>query len=106
MVVEFGLGFRGATVAMSGSTGGEFRGFGIAQDLVGKVDQVPVVSGGHDLGFEMGVSKSGAGMLADEGGLFLGGQPHAWILSRHVAGFVLGSYGKDGHARSLVRLHE
>ncbi len=91
---------------MCGSTCGEFRGFGVAQDLVGKVDHVPVVIEGHDLGFEMGVSKSGAEMLADEDGLFLGSHPHARIVARKVARFVLGSNGKDRHARSFVRLHE
>ena len=104
--MESRLSFRAAPVAMCGSACGEFRSFGIAQDFLGEIDQVPVVIECHDLRFEMGVPKSRTEMFADEDGLFLGGHPHARIVTRNVAGFVLGSYGKDGHARSLVRLHE
>src|SRR6266852_2514025 len=52
MIVEFGLGIGGAPVTMGGSTGRKFRGFAIAQDLVRKVDHVPVVIEGHDLRLE------------------------------------------------------
>src|SRR5713101_753546 len=68
MIVEFALGVRAAPVAMCGSARGKFRGFGIAQDFFGEVDQVPVVIEGHDLRLEMGVSKCGAEMLADQHG--------------------------------------
>src|SRR6266481_7863641 len=43
MIVEFGLGVGAAPVAMCGSTGRKFRSFGIAQEFLGEVDQVPVV---------------------------------------------------------------
>src|SRR5438094_3976668 len=106
MIVEFGLSVRPAPVAMCGSACGEFRGAGIAQDLLGKVDQVPVVIEGHDLCLEMSVSKRRTQMFADEDGLLLGGHPHARIISRNVARLVLGSNGKEGYARGLVSLHE
>ena len=79
--MEFGLSFRPAPVAMCGSACGEFHGAGIAQDLLGKVDQVPVVIEGHDLCLEMSVSKRRTQMFADEDGLLLGGHPHARIIS-------------------------
>src|SRR6266436_8354004 len=106
MIVEFGLSFRPAPVAMCGSACGEFRGAGIAQDLLGKVEQVPVVIEGQDLCLEMSVSKRRAQMFADEDGLFLGGHPHARIISWNGAPFVLRSNGKEGYARGFVRLHE
>ena len=54
----------------------------------------------------MGLPKRRAEMFTNEDGLFLGGHPHAGIVSGNVARFVLRSNGKDGHARGFVRLHE
>src|SRR6267154_535572 len=48
MVVEFRLSIRAAPVTMCGSARGEFRSFGIAQNLVGKIHQIPVVVKAHD----------------------------------------------------------
>src|SRR5260370_4811457 len=106
MIVEFGLGAGATPVAMCGTTGRKFRSFGIAQDFLGEVDQVPVVIEGHDLRLEMGVSKGGAEMFTDEDGLLLSGHPHAGIVRRNVARFVLGGNSKDGNAGGFVRLHE
>ena len=75
---------------------------GIAQDRIGKIDQVPVVIEDYDLRFEMGISKGRAEMFTDEGGLFFGGHPHAGIVGGDVARFVLGSNGKDRNAGSFV----
>src|SRR5260370_23346192 len=67
MIVEFGLGVGAAPVAMCRSTGRKFRSFGIAEDFLGKVDQLPLGIEGHDLRLEMGVSKGRAQMLAHDG---------------------------------------
>src|SRR6266481_741723 len=48
MIVEFGLGVRAAAVTMCGSACGEFRRLGIAQNLVRKIHQIPVVVEGRD----------------------------------------------------------
>src|SRR5437016_12190715 len=88
MVVEFGLGFRAASVAMRSYACGEFCGLGIAQDRIGKIDQVPVVIEDHDLRSEMGVAEGGSEIFADEGGLFFGGHSHAGKVAGNVARFV------------------